>query len=145
MENPLKKLMTTYKKIIEKELKSLINYGLVGVASLVTCIVIAFSLRYLFNAHLLLANACGLLSGAIISYIGNQALVFKTTSTLTTKLRFLYLISFNILLASVVLKTLTDMQLLAEWLSLLISIGIIPISNYWILKILVFNPRNTGT
>ncbi|MFT6758604.1 MAG: putative flippase GtrA [Chitinophagales bacterium] len=137
--------MINYKELIKKELQRLVNYGLVGVAALFVCIAIAFSLRYLFNAPLLISNACGLLSGAVISYFGSQALVFKAESTVKAKLRFLYLISFNLFLASVVLKTLTDRQLLTEWLSLLISIGIIPISNYWILKLLVFSPLKTNS
>lgn len=127
--------------MVRREFIRIIKYGLLGSSSFLLHGCLAYFLLFIVEVSPIIANSAAFLIAAVLYYIASRIFVFEAPDTLKTRWRYILIIIFNLFLTNTVIVGIIRWVEFTEWTAVLISILILPFSNYLLLGMWVFKDK----
>lgn len=127
--------------MVRREFIQILKYGLLGGSSFLLHGCFAYFLLFIVEVSPIIANSVAFITAAVLYYIASRIYVFEASDTFQTRFRYTLIIIFNLFLTNMVIVGFIRLAELSEWAAILISILILPFSNYLLLSMWVFKDR----
>ena len=127
--------------MVRHEFIRIFKYGLLGGSSFFLHAGLAYYLLIVIEKSPVIANSIAFITTAVFHYIISRIFVFEAPDTLQTRWRYILIIVFNLFLTNTVIVGIIRLAEFTEWTAVLISILILPFSNYLLLGMWVFKDK----
>lgn len=113
------------------ELKTLVRFGVIGIAATAVHVTIVFLLIERANAQPILANLIAFAFAFVVSFSGQYYWTFRSKRRISSAVTRFFLVAFSAFLVNnVVLITLLDMDLMQPSLAAVLAVFVIPLISY---------------